>query len=93
VAKRIEPLSSRAHIVDKKPVDVEPATTLPQPRNIKPSRRSRETPVKKKKSFWRRLWFAIQIGLIMMIVAGSILAYFVYEKALVYYARAETYDL
>jgi penicillin-binding protein 2 len=93
VAKRIEPLSSRAHLVDKKPEVVEPATTLPQPRKIKPSRRNRETPVKKKKSFWRRLWFAIQIVLIMMIVAGSILAYFVYEKALVYYARAETYDL
>jgi len=44
-------------------------------------------------SFWRKLWLAIQIGFVVLIIASSILGYFAYEKALVYYARAETYDL
>ncbi len=48
---------------------------------------------KKKRSFWRKLWLATQIGLVLLIIVGSIGGYFIYEKALYYYARAETIDL
>ena len=44
-------------------------------------------------SFWRKLWLGIQIGFVVFIIATCVLGYFAYEKALVYYARAETYDL
>jgi membrane peptidoglycan carboxypeptidase len=50
-------------------------------------------PAKRRRSFWRKLWLGIQIGFVVAIILGCILGYFVYEKALVYYARAETYDL
>lgn len=44
-------------------------------------------------SFWRKLWLTIEIGLIACIILGCVASYFIYEKALIYYARAETYDL
>ncbi len=86
-----------------------PTATLKQPRRIDGSRKGdgprgpggrgpgdgagSGAPGKKKKSFWRKLWLGIQIGFVVAIIAGCILGYFIYEKALVYYARAETYDL
>jgi penicillin-binding protein 2 len=113
VAKRIEPLSARAQLVDKRPDQAsgkgtaprpadgkEPSATeappdaLPPPRRLGRSRRlARNVPVKKKRSFWRKLWLGIQIGFVVAIILGCILGYVVYEKALVYYYRAETYDL
>jgi penicillin-binding protein 2 len=72
------------------------ATTLPPPRQLKKPRLDRITngpPVKKKRSFWRKLWIAIQLVFVVFIIATAIIGYLVYEKALVYYARAETYDL
>ena len=103
MAKRIEPLSSRAQRVDQtsKPAskeadadNVAPVTTLPAPRRIDgPKRPANTGSVKKKRSFWRKLWLTIQIGSVMAIILGCVLGYFVYEKALVYYARAETFDL
>jgi penicillin-binding protein 2 len=99
VAKRIEPLSSRAQIVDAKP-EKKPETaaattaTLPQPKRIDGAKGGAKTPPgKKKRSFWRKLWIGIQAGFVVMIILGCVLGYFAYEKALVYYARAETYDL
>jgi penicillin-binding protein 2 len=50
-------------------------------------------PEKKKRSFWRKLWIGIQIGTVVTLIGSCMLAYFAYEKALVYYARAETFDL
>jgi penicillin-binding protein 2 len=98
VAKRIEPLSSRAHIVDKgagqTPATETSGATLQQPVQLKKAKTGKiSAPLKKKKSFWRKLWMGIQIGAVVMIILASILAYFAWEKALVYYARAETYDL
>jgi penicillin-binding protein 2 len=100
VPKRIEPLSSRAHRVDKRveeaPVKAAetPTAILQQPRRIDGSRREpKSAPAKKQMSFWRKLWLGIQIGFIVTIVLGCVLAYFAYEKALVFYARAETFDL
>jgi penicillin-binding protein 2 len=107
VAKRIESLSSRAQLVDKKaekaPEPVTPVTTLPQPRQIDGPKRDarkdpadragRASPEKKKRSFWGKLWLGIQISFVVAIILGCVLGYFIYEKALVYYARAETYDL
>src|SRR5208282_3718972 len=51
------------------------------------------SPRKKKSSFWRKLWTAFIVCFVVFIIASCILGYFAYEKALVYYARAETYDL
>ncbi|MCE0523796.1 MAG: transglycosylase domain-containing protein [Methylacidiphilales bacterium] len=98
VAKRIEPLSSRAQLVDSKAEKTSgkeaPVTTLQQPRRIGGSKRGDPAaPGKKKRSFWRKLWIGIQVGFVVAIILGCILGYFVYQKALVYYARAETYDL
>ena len=107
MAKRIEPLSSRAHIVDQGPAKVSgktepglketPAATLQQPRKLDGPQRAAPTgsakPVKKKRSFWRRLWIGMQIGFVVAIIIGCILGYLAYERALIYYARAETYDL
>jgi penicillin-binding protein 2 len=98
VAKRIESLSARAQLVDKRagkaPEQEAPVATLQQPRQIDGPKRDAPTgPGKKKRSFWRKLWLGIQISFVVAIILGCILGYFVYEKALVYYARAETYDL
>lgn len=104
MAKRIEPLSSRAHLVDKQPTEPvsgkepaakeTPTATLKQPRRIDGSKQSTTTgPAKKKMSFWRKLWLGLQIGFVVAIITGCILGYVIYEKALIYYARAETYDL
>ena len=74
-----------------------PVTTLPPPRRIegvKPGAKTAPAVAgKKKRSFWRKLWIGIQIGFVVALILGCILGYFIYEKALVYYARAETYDL
>jgi len=94
VAKRTEPLSSRAQIVDPAAMPKESTATLPPPRRVPGSRRSRQpTPAKKKTSIWRLLWTGIQIVSIIFIVLGAVLGYFIYEKALEYYAKAATYDL
>ncbi len=96
--KRIEPLSSRAQRVDagsEKPAGKNNgATTLEQPRRLDDSSRRRTTlSGKRRMTFWRKLWLTIQIVFVVLIIASCILGYFAYEKALVYYARAETYDL
>ncbi len=74
-----------------------PVTTLPPPRQVdgaKPvATASGSKPGKKKRSFWRKLLIGMQIALVVTIITGCVLGYFLYEKALVYYARAETYDL
>ncbi|MCE0496956.1 MAG: transglycosylase domain-containing protein [Methylacidiphilales bacterium] len=69
---------------------------FPAPRQLNQPRQNRISggpPVKKKRSFWRKLWLGIQILLVIFIIASAIIGYLVYEKALIYYARAETYDL
>jgi penicillin-binding protein 2 len=98
VAKRIEPLSSRAHIVDKasgaSPEKEPPVSTFPPPKRLDGAKRPAKSDTGKKKwTFWRKLWLAIQISLVVALIIGSIVGYIVYEKALVYYARAETFDL
>ena len=50
-------------------------------------------PGKKKRSIWRKLWTAFIVCFVVAIIATCIGGYFVYEKALVYYARAESFDL
>jgi penicillin-binding protein 2 len=104
VAKRIEPLSSRAKNVDQRhepAPENEPATaTLQQPRRLGGSKRDDpkdpvgpKDPVKKKSSFWRKLWTVFIVGFVVVIITTCVLGYLAYEKGLVYYARAETYDL
>ena len=68
-----------------------PVTPLPAPRRLKKSKEP--GPGRKKRSFWRKLWLATQIGLVLFIIVALIGGYLVYEKALYYYARAETIDL
>jgi penicillin-binding protein 2 len=65
--------------------------TLSPPRKIK--RLGTDPSPKKKRSFWRRALLGIQVGLALFLVLGCALGYFAYEKALVYYGRAETIDL
>jgi penicillin-binding protein 2 len=100
VPKRIEPLSSRAHIVDQGPGKSSrpkggTSASLQQPRRMeqpkRPSGGSRTT--KKGWTFWRKIVLAFQVCFIVGMVLACIAGYFIYEKALVYYARAETYDL
>jgi penicillin-binding protein 2 len=95
VAKRTEPLSSRAQIVDQTSGSKEPATLAP-PRKMGGSKRNRPVSPqgpKKKWSFWRTIWAGVQVSLIIFVVLVAVLGYFAYEKALEYYAKAETYDL
>jgi membrane peptidoglycan carboxypeptidase len=118
VAKRIEPLSSRANRVDQE-ADPSPKSEVAAPATLKPPRRldgsRRDEPKgpvpptgsggsrgpggsggkapKKKRSFWRKLWTVFIVCLVVGIITTCVLGYFAYEKALVYYARAETYDL
>ncbi len=98
MAKRIEPLSSRAQIVDQGPEKTSEkaaatATLQPPRRMTEPKKVAPAATGKKKLSFWRKLWLGIQICFVVAVILGCILTYFAYEKALVYYARAETYDL
>ena len=101
MAKRIAPLSSRAQIVDqataKSSGKAEPAATLQQPRKLDGPKRAASAgsakPVKKKRPFLRKLLLATLIGLVVVIIIGCIAGYFVFEKALIYDARAQTYDL
>jgi penicillin-binding protein 2 len=65
-----------------------PPRRLKGPRSGKPVR-----PIPKKKSFWRKLWLGIQITFVVLIIAGAIGAYFIYEKALYYAAKADQIDL
>ena len=71
------------------------SATLRQPRELKGAARApqAEAPAKKKRGFWRKLWLGIQISFVIVIIIASVAGYFIYEKALVYYARAETFDL
>jgi penicillin-binding protein 2 len=64
-------------------------STLPAPREIK--RRGGNPPGKK--PLWKRILLGIQVGLALFVVLGCVAGYFLYEKALIYYARAETIDL
>jgi penicillin-binding protein 2 len=98
VAKRIEPLSSRATRVDQRGDDSSKAesstATLKQPRRVEgPKGNAVKGGVRTKRSFWRKLWIGVQIAFVVLIITTCILGYLAYEKALVYYARAETYDL
>ncbi len=64
------------------------------PQISKPPRRLRPPkPVKPKPSFWRRVWLWFQVAFALFMVAVIVLGYFVYQQGLVYYARAQTYDL
>jgi penicillin-binding protein 2 len=68
--------------------------TLPAPRQLKkPKPAKTDGPGKKKRTFWRKVWLGLQIALVLLIIVASIGGYLIYEKALYYYARAETYDL
>jgi membrane peptidoglycan carboxypeptidase len=67
---------------------------LPPPRRLKKPKAARaEEPAKKKRTFWRKVWLATQIGVVLFIIAACIGGYFIYEKGLYYYARAEAIDL
>jgi penicillin-binding protein 2 len=66
---------------------------LPPPRQLRRSRPEPGPAPKKKRSFWRKVWLGAQIGLVLVIIATCIGGYFAYEKALYYYAKAQTYDL
>jgi len=106
------PEKSSTQTFDKKqdePSDLDAPTILPPPRKLGGSRPGTPKgpsgssgrggsgdsagPVKKKRSFWRKLWIAAQIALVVFIITSCVLGYIIYEKALVYYARAATYDL
>ncbi len=106
MAKRIEPLSSRAQIVDKvtgkasangDASGAAPSSGSPPPEKSKaPEKPKRGTTAKgarKRWTLWRRIVVTFQVLFILGLVVACILGYFIYEKALVYYARAETYDL
>jgi penicillin-binding protein 1A len=70
------------------------ATPLAAPRRLrKPRPEPSPGPVRKKRSFWRKLWIGIQIAFGVLIIAVAIGGYFAYEKALYYYAKAQAYDL
>ncbi len=97
--KRIEPLSSRAHIVDQGPEKASrpkggTSAALQQPRRMEQPKRSyRGQKPKTGWTFWRKIVVGFQVCFIVGMVLACIAGYFIYEKALVYYARAETYDL
>ena len=97
--KRIEPLSSRARVVDQGPAKTprpkEPAAAaLQKPRRLEQPKRSPSgSKPRKKWTIWRKIVVAFQVCFILGMVLACVLGYFIYEKALVYYARAETYDL
>jgi len=86
VAKTHRPLSSRVtcrQATEKASKQKCPSFTLQQPRRIDGSKRGRAG--EKKRSFWRKLWLGIQIGFVVAL-SPVLLGYFIYEKALVYYA-------
>ncbi len=89
MAKHIEPLSSRAKRVDlRTEPEVNGQAPLKQPRKV-----GEPKPAKQKRSIWKKLWTAFIVCFVVAIIASCVLGYIAYEKALVYYARAETYDL
>jgi len=58
------------------------------------SRRNRPpVPIKKRWSFWRRVWVGVQIIVGIVLIVGSVSAYYIYQKGLEYYAKAATFDL
>jgi penicillin-binding protein 2 len=63
------------------------------PRRLKGPKGKPAAPIPKKRTFWRKLLLGLQIALVVFIIAVAIGSYFIYEKALYYYARAETIDL
>ncbi len=77
-------MSARAQRVDKPVADETvkgaetPAATLQQPRRIDGAKRSvaKAAPAKKKKSFWRKLWVGMQIGVVVTAIVGCLLGYF-----------------
>lgn len=71
-----------------------PTATLQRPRKFKKTRLMGPNPdAKKKVPFWKKVWIACQIMLVMAIILGCVAGYFIYEQALVYYTRAQAYDL
>jgi penicillin-binding protein 2 len=50
-------------------------------------------PKKRKRSIWRTLWIWTQVALAVVIIGVSVAAYFIYQRAQVYYQRAEKIDL
>ena len=58
-----------------------------------PEKPDKSVKTKKKLTFWRLLWMCVQVTTVVVIIIGAILSYFVYEKALEYYAKAQTIDL
>ncbi len=96
--KRIESLSARARVVDDDAEKARKAAAssapLDQPRRMEQPKRMTPAPKPQKKwTLWRKIVLAFQICFIVGMVVACIVGYFIYEKALVYYARAETYDL
>ncbi len=95
--KRIESLSSRAQIVDGEAGKARPKDGVKgpaQPRRMEqPKRIARAPQPKKKWTLWRKIVLTFQVIFIVGMVLACIVGYFIYEKALVYYARAENYDL
>jgi penicillin-binding protein 2 len=93
VPKRID--SPAAPLPDREtpPRDHNGDDALPPPRRLKKTRPASGAAPKKKRSFWRKLLLTVQIGIVLVIIALSIGGYFAYEKALYYYAKAQTYDL
>jgi penicillin-binding protein 2 len=100
VPKRIESLSSRAQIVDAQPgkasdkAKASAAGKVAQPRKLEsPKRTKKPVEPRKKRGFWGKVWLSMQIGLVTAIIVSCVLGYFIYEKALIYYGRAELIDL
>jgi penicillin-binding protein 2 len=71
---------------------IDDPATLAQPRRRSLSSQPAPAP-KRKRSFWRKLWIWTQVVMAVFIIAASIVAFFIYQQAQVYYQRAEKIDL
>jgi penicillin-binding protein 2 len=97
VARKAAAVAAITPTTEEAPVQ-EPAKGLAAPRKLG-SRRSRgggpDKPGKPKKkwSFWRFIWAGVQVTFIIGVILATIAGYFVYQKALEFYAKAETFDL
>jgi penicillin-binding protein 2 len=89
-----ERVDSTSPTVPVSPAPRDEVTTYAPPRRLKGPRAGKQPrPIPKKKSFWRKLWLGIQIAGVVFIIACAVGAYFIYEKALYYSAKAEQIDL
>jgi penicillin-binding protein 2 len=97
VPKRIDSPASaatvRVSLADLAAVPPSNTADLSPPKTLRKAKPGPGGPPKKKRTFWRKLWIAFQIGLVVFIIAGCILGYLAYEKGLYYYAKAQAYDL